>query len=131
MRRENWVKMLPILQAWIDGKTIEVKEGDTWKDFATPTTTGLTLAFECNPESFRIKPEPKLRPWKPEEVPVGAVIRHKQLRKMEVIVSALDGGLCIWQHHSITFEVALKCFEWALLYRDHTWKPCGVEETAS
>ncbi len=31
--------------------------------------------FVCT-NLYRIKPEPKLRAWKPEEVPIGAIVRH-------------------------------------------------------
>ena len=56
MTREEVKKMLPIMQAFADGKTIQVWANDTWQDEEYPSFGELSL--------FRIKPEPKYRPFK-------------------------------------------------------------------
>ena len=60
MTREEIKKMLPILQAFADGKTIESRciKGDKslWYDDEDPS-------FD-NDLEYRIKPEPKYRPFK-------------------------------------------------------------------
>ena len=53
-------KLLPIIQAWIDGKTIQVWTNDTWIDEEYPS-------FFEELSQFRIKPEPKYRPFKTQE----------------------------------------------------------------
>ena len=63
MTREEIKKMLPILQAFADGKTIESRciKGDKslWYDDEDPS-------FD-NDFEYRIKPEPKYRPFKNAE----------------------------------------------------------------
>ena len=63
MIREEIKKMLPILQAFADGKTIESRciKGDKslWYDDEDPS-------FD-NDFEYRIKPEPKYRPFKDAE----------------------------------------------------------------
>ena len=63
MTREEIKKMLPILQAFADGKTIESRciKGDKslWYDDEDPS-------FD-NDLEYRIKPEPKYRPFKDAE----------------------------------------------------------------
>lgn len=58
MTREEAKKLLPIMQAFIEGKTIEEKDcHDTWNSLDN-------LRFLNHPENYRIKPEPKYRPFK-------------------------------------------------------------------
>ena len=53
--RENLRKILPVLQAWAEGKTIQVRlPRDEWDD-----VTVETLKFDGRPEDYRIKPEPR------------------------------------------------------------------------
>ena len=63
MTREEVKEMLPVLQAFVDGKTIESRciKGDKslWYDDEDPS-------FD-NDFEYRIKPEPKYRPFKNAE----------------------------------------------------------------
>ena len=59
MTREEAKELLPIIQAFADGKTIQVWYNDTWQDEEYPSFVELNL--------FRIKPEPKYRPFKTKE----------------------------------------------------------------
>ena len=63
MTREEVKEMLPVLQAFVDGKTIESRciKGDKslWYDDEDPS-------FD-NDFEYRIKPEPKYRPFKDAE----------------------------------------------------------------
>lgn len=55
MTRQEWAERLPLIQAFVEGKTIQVKgwhTDDKWKDTACPS-------FDRNFE-YRIKPEPKV-----------------------------------------------------------------------
>ena len=60
MTREEMKKLLPIMQAWVDGKTIQVWTNDTWVDEEYP-------CFFEELSQFRIKPESKFRPFKSQE----------------------------------------------------------------
>ena len=62
MTREEAKEMLPIIQAWADGQTVD------WYDPAIGwSLSGFTLDFDKKPNFYRIKPEPKYRPFKTRE----------------------------------------------------------------
>lgn len=61
MNREQAKELLPIIQAFAEGKTIEIRSNSKynpgeWIETATPT-------FDIKSHEYRIKPEPKYRPF--------------------------------------------------------------------
>lgn len=66
MNRIQAKQLLPIIQAYAEGKTIQVKiQGDSkgteeWQDVINPD-------FDIIPSCYRIKPEPKYRPFENAE----------------------------------------------------------------
>ncbi len=117
MNREHWKAMLPIITAFVEGKTVQISqfEGAGWKDIGD----GAIWMKEAG--RYRIKPEPKLRPWKPEEVPVGAVVRRRADGLRQLLLGASNNGCHIYIYEkSLGFETILK--EWELL----DGSPCGV-----
>ena len=56
MNRKEVKSFLPILQAFADEKEIECREEDKWYKV-------LEICNEMNPQDYRIKPEPKYRPF--------------------------------------------------------------------
>ena len=61
MDREYVKKMLPIMQAFADGKTIEILDfKDKWKEVDEPS-------FKVDPKYYRVKPEGKYRQFKNQE----------------------------------------------------------------
>lgn len=62
MTREVAKELLPIIQAFAEGKTIQQKVGyeETWVDVNLPS-------WEEIPSNYRIKPEPKYRPFQTQE----------------------------------------------------------------
>jgi len=120
-------EMIEVMQAFVDGKKIEFRIGQgLWFDADSPNWDWIS-------SDYRIKPEPKLRPWKPEEVPVGALIRGKGTVGCSLILS--NGGV---DKIGITYVskngIERISEEGALEILIHstdngaTWKPCGVEE---
>ena len=63
-------KLLPIIQAWVDGKTIQVWTNDTWIDEEYPS-------FFEELSQFRIKPEPKYRPFESLEECWQEMLKHQ------------------------------------------------------
>ena len=64
MTREEAKKLLPIIQAFAEGKTIQYKNAECeWEDMSI----GENLSFIETPSNYRIKPEPKYRPFKSQE----------------------------------------------------------------
>lgn len=63
MNRTEIKDLLPILQAFAEGKTIEMSSLNGWV-----SQNGLRMELlKSNPRVFRIKPEPKYRPYKDAE----------------------------------------------------------------
>ena len=60
MKRTNAKELLPIIQAFAEGKDIEYSyDGEHWESTNTPS-------WDCN-VMYRIKAEPKYRPFKTKE----------------------------------------------------------------
>lgn len=77
MIREEMKKMLPIIQAYIDGKTVEYHDEHKgeWIPFDKEYSFFITL-FDT-PEGYRIKPEPKYRPFKDAEECWNEMQKHQ------------------------------------------------------
>lgn len=58
MNREQAKKLLPIIQAFAEGRTIELKDS-----YGKWVKSDL-LAFDLSPKNYRIKREPEYRPFK-------------------------------------------------------------------
>lgn len=54
MTREQWAERLPVIQAWCEGKQIELLSGDRWVD-----VTWDGPLFYAENLQWRIKPEPR------------------------------------------------------------------------
>lgn len=84
MTREEAKEMLPIIQAWADGKIIQVREKGRWVELCIDD-------FNRSPDMYRIKPEPKYRPFKNQEECWQEMLKHqpfgwlKSIRKQEKI----------------------------------------------
>ena len=67
MTREEIKKVLPVIQAFSEGKVIQTKNGDeTWITIGKETDLNIESLAEY-PDCFRIKPEPNYRPFKNAE----------------------------------------------------------------
>lgn len=95
MTREQAKKLLPIIQAFSEGKDIETKTGSGWISIES-------MSFAGNPDSYRIKPEPKYRPFKNAEEcwtemqkhqPFGWVKDKKDVHH-RVLITAVDDDTC-------------------------------------
>lgn len=71
MTREQAKELLPIIQAFVDGKTIEARTNSISRWIET-TTPKFDLLHE-----YRIKPEPKYRPFKNAEECWQEMQKHK------------------------------------------------------
>lgn len=125
------VEFLPLFHALAEGKAIQrryINASTNTGDFRWEDTDFIDPAIPA--DRYRIKPTPTLRPWRPEEVPVGALVRNKQ-RDSEhnrYLIIAVNGdyvaaGRGMYEHLNILFNNS----EHSL---DHgkTWLPCGVME---
>ncbi len=70
MTREETVERIKVMQAFVDGKQIQYKESDgKWKDVKDP------MWFSVN--EYRIKPEPKYRPFANAEECWQEMLKHQ------------------------------------------------------
>ena len=56
MTREEAKQLLPIIRAFAEGKCVETKTGSGWVNMEN-------MSFAGKPKAYRIKPEPKYRPF--------------------------------------------------------------------
>lgn len=71
MTRKETKELLPIMQAFAEGKIIQVWN-NTWKD----TTED---PYFCGTNKYRIKPEPKYRPFKNQEECWNEMYKHSDI----------------------------------------------------
>lgn len=77
MTREEIKKVLPVIQAFTEGKVIQTKNGDeTWITIGKETDLNIESLAEY-PDCFRIKPEPKYRPFKNADECWQEMLRHQ------------------------------------------------------
>ena len=72
MTREEAKELLPIIQAWAEGKNIQFLSDGEWHDV-------YETDFYGNPDKYRIKPEPKYRPFKTQEECWNEMLKHQPL----------------------------------------------------
>lgn len=128
--REWWKERLHLIQAFAEGRNVEV--------YSTDSTNWHTLPLPCFDENvitYRIAPDPKLRPWKPEEVPVSALFKNIGTGTIYYPISQSAVGTVRLLGSSGT---TVLCYEYGPdeLFGTHlnstdggkTWHPCGMME---
>ena len=70
MDRNQAKELLPVIKAFSEGKDIETKTGSGWISIEN-------MSFEGNPDSYRIKLEPKFRPFKGAEECWNEMQKHQ------------------------------------------------------
>ena len=70
MTREKAKELLPIMQAFAEGKTIQFLNGGKWYDV-------YDTDFYQSPDVYRIKPEPNYRPFKTKEECWNEMMKHQ------------------------------------------------------
>lgn len=131
MNREQAKKLLPIIQAFAEGKTILVQEDIDWRYL------GDDADFNLNPLRYRIKPEPKYRSFK------DAKECWQEMHKHQPFGWVRGNSLGHYKHinnlftNNISFqetEIADSGnFEWSLsdLFKSYTFAdgtPFGIKE---
>lgn len=136
MTKEQAKAYLPFIQAVADGKVVQWKSRLTgqWSDCDNHySVTGSP------PEELRIKPTSQLRPWKPEEVPVGALLKTKHKDYLNCVILGVFQNKVVLNtnppsgsyyindlltyHGGHNGDSVLHSID-----NGKTWKPCGVVE---
>ena len=108
MTREEAKELLPIMQAYAEGKTIQFRENinNMWETIIRPS-------FNKSPSAYRIKPEPRYRPFKTQEECWNEMQKHQPFGWLK---SKKNGRLrCIgevsWSDEFETVHIALSTSE--------------------
>ena len=133
----------PAVGSYAWANSLPVGSKVRWKDWPTEwhvtrTENGWARSHEIlavpgqysePPSGWLLYTEPKLRPWKSEEVPLGAWMRIKDTYNAHVglIISANATRINRGSLDSPEFDHALNHYEHST-DGGKTWKPCGVME---
>ena len=108
MTRKEAKELLPIIQAFAEGKTIEMYNNTEWQDLIIES-----IKFDCKPSCYRIKPEPKYRPFKTKEECWNEMLNHQPFGWLK---SKKNGSSCCigevsWSDEFETVTIALSTCE--------------------
>ena len=108
MTREEAKELLPIIQAFAEGKTIEIYNNTEWQDLIIES-----IKFDCKPSCYRIKPEPRYRPFKTQEECWQEMLKHQPFGWLK---SKKNGSSCCigevsWSDEFETVHIALSTCE--------------------
>ena len=126
LRREEVKELLPILQAFAEGKQIQDKiEGLTdWVD-----TDVINFKYEGQKIKHRIKPEPKYRPFKTKEECWNEMHKHPDFGWLTRIDTGAYTQIPVVFPYCILFDSAIYNYEKAFenfTFIDGT--PFGIKE---
>ena len=123
MTREEAKELLPIIQAWAEGKNIQFISDGEWHDINQAD-------FTCYPDKYCIKPEPKYRPFKTKEECWNEMLKHQPFgwvkgtsnRAFYSILEVINDG-CVFAYGPV--------MPFDDIYKYHTFadgKPFGIKE---
>ena len=89
MTREDAKKLMPVIQAWIEGKEIQYRNHyGEWIDIKE----NEGLRFVNSSSDYRIKPEPECRPFKNQEECWQEMLKHQPFGSLKL---KDDGYFCL------------------------------------
>ena len=130
MKREEVKELLPIIQAYAEGKEIEMLDfKGRWVEMISPD-------FTLSPENYRIKPEPEYRPFKTKEECWDEMLKHQPFGWVLSKVTGSYGsiGSIIQRNNNIEITFSTnedESFSTERLFNNHTFAdgtPFGIKE---
>ena len=128
--KENPSAYIAAIVAVCEGKQIQyrTKYSEEWEN----VVTGGNFLSDSEVE-YRIKPSNSWRPWNPDEIPVGAIIRRKGHNSTRGVILGLGmSDEVLWpdRNGNMMHETCGYCLKENEYSTDlgKTWKPCGVLE---
>lgn len=124
MTREEAKELLPIIQAYAEGKVIQYrhKSRSTWYDLDSGQ-------FNCDMYYYRIKPEPKYRPFKTQEECWNEMLKHQPFgwvkeisTEMLYLINGMTNTSIVTIENINSFEEAINIYK----FKDGT--PFGIKE---
>lgn len=130
MTREQVKKALPLIQAFVEGKTIQTKNGSKWIDIDSDKNQLILDSVVTYQDCFRIKPEPSYRPFRNVEECWQEMLKHapfgimssKNSKDYMSFMSLNDEGCDFCGYEGENFESAFDDIQFA----DGT--PFGIKE---
>ena len=126
MTREEAKELLPIIQAFAEGKDIQIRNitDDGWDDINDDR-----MSFCAKAEAYRIKPEPKYRPFKSQEECWQEMLKHQPFGwvkeiscEMLYLINGISNESIVIMEDINSFKEAMNIYE----FKDGT--PFGIKE---
>ena len=108
MTREEAKELMPIIKAYVDGRTIEKRIATGWVEMRQ-------LTFRDKPSQYRIKPEQKYRPFKTQEECWNEMLKHQPFGWVRSTISDnlyLIESISDEINYNKTFASYNESFEW-------------------
>ena len=122
MTREEAKELLPIIKAFAEGKAIQFRIGDNkWRDMDKP------FFGEC-PSNYRIKPEPKYRPFKNREECWNEMLKHQSCGWVKNDVGDIFNIIVMFNNNIKINECWLKYLELFERFKFIDGTPFGIKE---
>ena len=126
MTREEAKELLPIIQAFAEGKVIQYRNNSNeWLDIGKNDNVGFTRF----PLDYRIKPEPKYRPFKTQEECWNEMLKHQPFGwvkeiscEMLYLINGISNESIVIMEDINSFKEAMNIYE----FKDGT--PFGIKE---
>lgn len=122
MTREEAKELLPIMQAFVDGKKIEYSnDSEYWIETETPTWDTDYV--------YRIKPEPKYRPFKSQEECWNEMHKHSDFGWVVAKDSKIMYHICVVGIGCVLIDSMSPIFSEAFAeYKFTDGAPFGIKE---
>lgn len=123
MTRKETKELLPIMEAYSEGKTIQI-----WDESESKWVDLNEAVFCSSPDKYRIKPEPKYRPFKNQEECWQEMQKHQPFGWVKNECDNIFNIIAIFKESiklnesSIYYSYCCKRFK----FMDGT--PCGIKE---
>ena len=88
MTKEQAKALLPFIQAFSEGKTIQFKSNGKWVDLDS-------ASFMLTPERYRIKPESKYRPFKDATECWQEMLKHQPFGWLKLVNECVNNSITI------------------------------------
>ena len=123
MTREEAIELLPIIQAFAEGKTIQYETRDGWMDLDALYPHSDILS------KYRIKPEVKYRPFKTQEECWIEMLKHQPFGWVKEISSEMLYLINGISNISIVIMEDINSFKEAMnIYEFKDGAPFGIKE---
>lgn len=124
MDRTRAKELLPVIQAFAEGKEVEYYAHGSWNGLRGLVRKDANFDTGCE---WRIKPSPQYRPWTFDEVPIGAIVKFECGDK--VLIGGVSGKTVYFAWEGVRHSVCLDGMKGMTHSVDggKYWWPCGVK----